>query len=289
MPQFTYSAPDNLEAAVTMLKENEAFRPLAGGQSLLVDLKRERTSVEMVVDLQHIPDLHGIHMTEAGLDVGALTTLTEMAASEVIRKNYTALAEAAESVGDLQTRNLSTLGGSLAYNDPSGDLAAPVLVLGGVIQATGAGGSRAISASEFFIGPFKTALLPSELITNIFFPAPKAEDKSAYEKFKNPATGFAVCGVAARIIWNKQGYVYKLAVTGALEHPCLLAQLQDALANKAPTSENIKAAVSRIEFPLSARDDLHASGEYRLQLAKVLATRAIGRIALRINPESVSS
>jgi len=287
MPQFTYSAPEKLDDAIMLLKEHKGSRPLAGGQSLLVDLKWEKTSVDMLVDLQHIPDLGGIRSKEDGLHIGALTTFTELAASEGVRKYCTALAEAAESVGDLQTRNLSTLGGSLATNDPSGDLAAAVLVLGAVIQAAGPGGSRSISAGDFFVGPYKTALAPSEVITSIFFPASEVGDNqsSAYEKFKNPANGFAVCGVAACITQKKGGYDYKLAVTGALEYACLLPQVRGTQANKAATSENIIEAVSRLEFPLAARQDLYASGEYRMQLAKVLATRALRRAAERINLE----
>jgi aerobic carbon-monoxide dehydrogenase medium subunit len=289
MPKISYSAPKNLNAAIQIMKENDGARLLAGGQSLLVDLKRGRISADLLVDMQHIPDLPGIRLKDDGLQVGALTSLTQLSASEEIRKHYTALAESAESVGDLQTRNLSTLGGGLACNDPAGDLAAAVLVLDGVIQVTGQGGKRSIPASEFFIGTYKTALMPTEVITSIFFPAPEADESSTYEKFKNPANGYALCGFAARIVRTKDGYDYKLAVTGALEYPCLLSQFQEMLANKAPTAENVNAALSRLELPLAARHDLYASGDYRTHLVKVLATRAIRRAADQPGSSSNSS
>jgi aerobic carbon-monoxide dehydrogenase medium subunit len=289
MPKFSYTAPKNLNAAIQILKENVGARLLAGGQSLLVNLKRERISADLLVDMQHIPDLLGVRLKDGGLQIGAFTSLTQLTASEEIRNHYTALAESAESVGDLQTRNLSTLGGGLACNDPSGDMAAAVLVLDGVIQVAGQGGNRSIPANEFFIGTYKTALKPAEVITSIFFPSQEADQSNAYEKFKNPANGYAICGFAARIVRTKSGYDYRLAVTGALEYPCLLSQFQETLANKAPTAQNIDAAISGMEFPLAARNDLYASGDYRTHLVKVLATRAIRRAADHLGSSSISS
>ena len=289
LSQFNYTAPRHLDDAIKILKENENSRLLAGGQSLLVDLKRDRLSAGLLVDLQHIPDLRGIHLIDGGLQIGAFTSLSQLAASDEVRNHYQVLAESAESVGDLQTRNLSTLGGSLACNDPSGDLAAAVLVLNGVIQVAGSRGRHSIPAREFFLGPFKTALSPTEVITSIFFPTQAGEVSSVYEKFKNPANGYAVCGVAARMFSNNHGYDYQLAVTGALEYPCLLPALHSETAKKIPTDGNIDSAISRIELPLAARDDLYASGEYRTQLVKILVKRAIRRAADQIGVNSFSA
>ncbi len=282
--QFLYSAPRNLDAAIKMLSENKNSWPLAGGQGLLTDLKRERLSADLLVDLQLIPDLCGMNSNEEGLQIGALTTLTQLTASEKVTKDYPALAEAAANAGDLQTRNQSTLGGYLASNDPAGDLVAAVLVLEGVIQVYGPDGRRSVSASEFSVGPFKTALAPAEVITGLSLPIKAGDVVSAYEKFKNPANSYAICGIAARIVRSKGGYDYKLAVTGALEYPSLLPKLQSALANKAPTDENITAAITQIELPSEPRQDLYASGDYRINLLKVLTKRAILRAAAPWGP-----
>jgi aerobic carbon-monoxide dehydrogenase medium subunit len=282
--QFIYSAPRNLDAAIKMLRENKNSWLLAGGQGLLTDLKRERLSADLLVDLQLIPDLRGIHLNEEGLQIGSFTTLTQLTASEEVTKHYPALAEAAADAGDLQTRNQSTLGGYLASNDPAGDLVAAVLVQEGVIQVYGPDGHRSIPASEFSLGPFKTALAPAEVITGLSLPVKAGEVVSAYEKFKNPANSYAICGIAARIVRSKGEYDYKLAVTGALEYPSLLLKLQSALANKAPTDENITAAINQIELPSAPRQDLFASGDYRINLVKVLAKRAILRAAAPWGP-----
>jgi carbon-monoxide dehydrogenase medium subunit len=218
-------------------------------------------------------------LNEKELQIGAFTTLTQLTASEEVCKHYVVLVEAAASASDLQSRNLSTLGGCLASNDPTGDLAAAVLVLEGVIQVYGPDGRRSITASEFFLGPYKTALAQAEIITSVSLPIKIEEVVSAYEKFKNPANGYAICGVAVRIVRSKGEYDYKLAVTGALEYPSLLPKLQSALANKPPTNENVTAAVTRIDLPAAPRNDLSASGDYRINLLKVLVKRAILRAA----------
>ena len=136
--QFDYIAPERLADAVQLLKVRAGASALAGGHNLLLDLKRRRVAPTLLVDLRKIPELRDIRRAEdGGLDIGAMMTYSELLASEEVRKDYPALVEALASLGDAQVRNRATIGGSLAYNDPTADLPAVALVLEAVIKTVG--------------------------------------------------------------------------------------------------------------------------------------------------------
>ena len=138
---------------------------MAGGHNLLLDLKRRRVAPTLLVDLRKIPELRDIRRAEdGGLDIGAMMTYSELLASEEVRKDYPALVEALASLGDAQVRNRATIGGSLAYNDPTADLPAVALVLEAVIKTVGPNGERARPAEEFLSGALKTTLEPGEIV-----------------------------------------------------------------------------------------------------------------------------
>ncbi len=301
-PPLDYAAPEGLEAAIRLLERTPGARPLAGGQSLLVDLKLDRQSAALLVDLRKLPELRGIQMprietsafasapkatvvmdpnaeaaSRTGLMIGALTTCAEIAAHRVIQLRYAALAEAAASLGDPQVRHRSTLGGNLAQNDPAGDLQAAVLALGGALHLAGPYGPRSLPASRFFTGPRQTALQPGEIITAVELNTPDGLAGSAYEKMKNPASGYAICGAAAYLELLPNKTICRVAVSGAFENPLELEEIGEALSARLPTPEKIKAAVGRARLAQPGRSDLFASGEYRVHLARVLAERALLR------------
>ena len=156
-------------------------------------------------------------------------TYSELLASEAVRKDYPALVEALASLGDAQVRNRATIGGSLAYNDPTADLPTVALVLEAVIKTVGPNGERARPAEEFLIGALKTTLESGEIVAAIHFPASVAGAWSAYEKFKCPATGAAICGVAAMVARGNGEGVCRVAVTGAAGHSARLHKVEAAL------------------------------------------------------------
>ena len=173
--QFDYIAPERLADAVQLLKVRAGASALAGGHNLLLDLKRRRVAPTLLVDLRKIPELRDIRRAEdGGLDIGAMMTYSELLASEEVRKDYPALVEALASLGDAQVRNRATIGGSLAYNDPTADLPAVALVLEAVIKTVGPNGERARPAEEFLSGAFKTTLEPGEIVAAVHIPAPVA-------------------------------------------------------------------------------------------------------------------
>jgi carbon-monoxide dehydrogenase medium subunit len=199
-----------------------------------------------------------------------------------VQANCQALVEAAHSIGDAQVRNWSTLGGNLADGDPKADLAVAVLALEATLYVVGPYGSRTIGADEFFIGPFETALR-GEIIKEIKFSAAPTRSGSAYEKFKNPANSYPICGVAAAVVLNEQNSVAKcrVAVTGVTAHPTRLRQVEAALEKAAATPQNINAAAEQASTGLTFVSDLFASDEYRAQLTRVLTERALTRAVER--------
>lgn len=288
--QFDYAAFDSIEESVRQLKENENAKIIAGGQSILTNMKLQPLlllAASMLIDLRRISALHGLSWTEKnGLQIGAMTTYDEIAASQEVQGQYSALAEAVTLIGDHQVRNRGTIGGSLANNDPAADLPAVVLAFEAKITAVGSNGvRRKIPAEDFFKGPFKTALASDEIITSVNFPACPDAAGSAYEKVKNPASGFAICAIAALVELSSDKTVNKcrIAVTGAAESVKRLKKVEAALQGKEPTLDNIAAAASNVNTEgLSFSSDLHASAEYRAHLAQVLAERAIARAVERV-------
>lgn len=283
--QFDYIAPENLADAVQLLGTRDGALALAGGHTTLLDLKRRRLTPTLLVDLRRIPELRGIRLAQGGgVDIGAMTSYAELLASDEVRKNSHCLVEAIAGLGDAQVRNRATLGGSLARNDPTADLPAVALALEAQIKTIGSSGHRALAAEAFLAGPRTTALERGEIITTIHLPATVPGQGTAYEKFQCPATGSAICGVAATVTRGKDDgdTVYRLFVVGATEHAVRLRKVEAALMGQRLTASSIASAAAQVvNEALPYVSDFHASPEYRAHLTRVLVERALGRAAER--------
>src|SRR6185437_4885689 len=204
MYNFEYQKPRSVADAAKAIGGAEDGKLLAGGMTLIPTLKQRLEKPSDLIDLGAIPDLKGIKKDGNAIVVGAMTKHVEVATSDVVKGAIPALAQLAEMIGDPQVRNRGTLGGSIANNDPAADY--PAAVLG--LNATVITNKRKIAADEFFKGMFDTALEPDEIITGVSFPIP---EKAGYEKFRNPASRYAVVGVFVA----KTGGNIRVAVTGA--------------------------------------------------------------------------
>src|SRR5581483_8241280 len=203
-----------------------------------------------LVDIGKIQGLSYIRQEGDVTVIGALTTH-----AEVERANIPLLSETAAVVGDLQVRNRGTLGGSLAHNDPAGDLPAAVLALGAEIKAVGKNGERTIPIDQFFVDLLTTALREDEILTEVRIPALKGRTGVSYKKFPQPASRYAICGVGPK--------VYRATA------------VEQALQGKTATEENIKPAAEHAADGVDVNGDIHASPEYRAHLAKVFTRRAV--------------
>lgn len=235
-------------------------KALAGGQSLVAAMKLRLAQPGHVVDLSGVAELKGIRREGDHVTIGAMTRHAEVASSDVVKGAIPALAALAEGIGDRQVRNMGTLGGALANNDPAADWPAGVLGLGATVITN----KRKIAADDFFKGMYETALGADEIIVSVSFPVPK---KAAYAKFPNPASRFALVGVLVA----QTGSGVRVAVTGAASAVFRCKPIEDALA-KSWTAAAAKAV------KVSATDlnaDLHGSPAYRAHLVSVMAARAV--------------
>lgn len=236
-------------------------KPLAGGQSLVAAMKLRLAQPGTLVDLNGIADLKGIRKDGERLVIGAMTRHAEIASSEVVRAAAPALAAVAEGIGDRQVRNMGTLGGSLANNDPAADWPAAVLGSGATVRTN----KRTIDADRFFKGMFETALAADEIIAAVEFPPMR---RAGYAKFPNPASRFALVGVF--VAQFADGSV-RVAVTGAAPSVFRATSVEAAL-RKSFTADAAKAASVDAG---GLNSDLHGSAEYRAHLVPVMASRAV--------------
>ncbi len=261
MYAFQYHRPGSIGEATTLLGKLGEGKALAGGQTLIAAMKLRLAQPSDLVDLGGIAELSGVRADDDTLVIGATTRHADVAASADVRKRIPALAHLAGGIGDRQVRNMGTLGGSIANNDPAADYPAGVLGLGATIVTT----QRSLGADEFFTGMYETALKPGELIKSVSFPVPK---RAGYAKFANPASRFALIGV---FVSQAANGAVRVAVTGAGNGVFRSAELEKALsANFTPD------AAGAVKVPASnCNGDIHASAEYRAHLVSVMAKRAV--------------
>jgi carbon-monoxide dehydrogenase medium subunit len=275
---FDYEAPETVAAATRLLRKHPDAKVLAGGQSLLSLMKLRVATPPLVVDLGRIKGLAYIRKRGNTLAIGAMTTHAEIAASATVRKEARALAQAAEAIGDLQVRNMGTIGGSLAHADPAADYPAAFLALEGSVIVKGGRKPRIIPAEAFFTGLFSTALAPGEIITEVRIPLRPAIVGSAYLKMKHPASGFAIVGAAAVLrAGAKKGEPpqVRLAFTGAAAHAFRAKAVEAALAGKSLDEATVRAAMESAPDGVEMLEDLAADAAYRAHLVRVYGTRAV--------------
>jgi carbon-monoxide dehydrogenase medium subunit len=260
MYDFTYQKPTSLPDALKMLGDDIGAKALAGGQTFIPVLKQRLNKPTAVVDLASL-GLSGITSDGSTVTIGAMTCHHDIANSEVIKAKIPGLAKMASWIGDNQVRHRGTMGGSLANNDPSACYPAAVLAIGATIVTD----RREIAADDFFQGMFTTALEPSELITRIVFPIPS---RSNYEKFRNPASRYAMVGVFVAV--GPHGT--RVAITGAGQGGVFRhTAMEEALA--ANFSPDAIAGITTPSADLNG--DIHASPEYRAHLVGVMTRRAV--------------
>jgi carbon-monoxide dehydrogenase medium subunit len=265
MYDFEYQRASSVSDAAEKLKASGDGMLVAGGMTLIPTLKQRLAQPSALIDLAELGDLVGIEIKGDTVTVGAMTTHSQVAQSKDVQSAIPALANLADGIGDPQVRHRGTIGGSIANNDPAADYPAACLGLGATIVTN----NREISADEFFQGLFTTALDEGELITAVRFTRPK---RSAYMKFPNPASRYAIVGVF--VAETADGV--RVAVTGAGDDGVFrVAEMEQALsANFTPD------AVAGISVPADGLNgDIHASSEYRAHLITVMAKRAVAAAA----------
>jgi carbon-monoxide dehydrogenase medium subunit len=278
--QFEYHRPASVDEAIALLTADPDAKILAGGHSLVPAMKLRLASPSALVDLSGVEGLSGIK-ANGNITIGAMTTYAALRDSKELAAVLPIIPETADNVGDPAVQARGTLGGALAHSDPAADFTAVFLALNGSVDVKGSGGSRTIGADDLFVDLFTTALAPDEIITTVNFPAPAAGTRTAYEKFRHPASGYAVVGIAVAVTTGAGGTVEsaRIAVTGATSKATRATAAENALIGKALNDESIAAAVAVAADGLEVNGDHFASEEYRRHLIGVLTERALKKAA----------
>jgi carbon-monoxide dehydrogenase medium subunit len=239
-------------------------------------MKLRLAAPAQLVDIGRIADLNFIHEEGGTLRIGATTTHYQVENSPLVRSKCPLLAEAASHIGDLQVRNMGTIGGSIAHADPAADYPASLLALEAKVSLVSAKSKREIPIADFFVDTFTTALEPGEIVRAVIVPVEDQSTGTSYQKMVQPASGFAIVGVAARI--RKSGgkiAMARVGVTGLAGKPFRAPQVEKALQGTAGSPTDIQKAAALVAEGVDANSDLHASAEYRKHMARVYAMRAL--------------
>jgi carbon-monoxide dehydrogenase medium subunit len=280
--EFEYFAPSSVKDAVDLLGRHAEAKVLGGGMSLIPALKHRLTTPSALVDLRRIRGLEGISAKGGRIAIGARTTHGALAAAAELAGVH-AIGETAAAIGDVQVRNRGTIGGSLVHADPAADWPALFLALEGEAQVSGARGERTIPAAEFFTGMLASAVERDEVLTEVRLTAPTSRTGTAYVKLRQPASGFAIVGVAALLTLDAKGRIDRaaLGITGVNPVPFRACALEAKLVGQsAADAAALRALCSHIE-EADPLEDLHASAEYRTHLVGIFAARALASAAAR--------
>ena len=274
--KFDYVKPGSVEEAVTALVEGgEDAKIIAGGQSLLPVLRLRLAAPSLLVDLGGIAELKGIRDDGDGIVIGAMTPYFELLGDNLVQEHVALLAQATHTVADNQVRHRGTLGGALAHADPAGDLGAPALALDAQMTIAGASGSRTVSAAEFFVDYFTTAIGEGEILTEIRFPKYTGWG-SHYEKFNRTAQAWSMCAVAAAVrVEGGSIAEARVGLTNMGTTPIRARGVEQALVGQPATAEAVRAAAEHATEGTAAPSDADAASDYREHLAKVLTGRAV--------------
>jgi aerobic carbon-monoxide dehydrogenase medium subunit len=281
---FEYHAARDLAEATRLIAQFGAEgKVLAGGHSLIPLMKLRLAAPQHLVDLGRIAELSYIRQDGARIQIGALTTHFQVESSKLLEEKCPLLPETAREIGDVQVRNRGTIGGSLAHADPAADYPAAIAALGAEMQAVSTRGERWIPAAEFFVDLLTTALEPDEILGAVRVPALPARAGDAYVKLPHPASGFAVVGVAARVVLDEKGSVEDLSVgiTGVGPKAYRAAAVEDALRGKKPSAKGLREACARAAEGVEVNSDLYASADYRRHLVAVYTRRALEKAVSR--------
>jgi carbon-monoxide dehydrogenase medium subunit len=262
MYETTYHRPSSVDEAVALFAKGSESKYLAGGHTLIPVMKQRLASPSDVIDLARIKELVGIEPSGDGIVIKAATTHYDVAQSGIVKKAIPALAYLASLIGDPAVRHRGTIGGSIANNDPAADYPAALVALDATVKTN----KRNIKAGDFFKGLFTTALEDGEIITAVSFPV---TGKAGYAKFPHPASRFALTGV---FVARSPGDDVRVAATGASQNGVMRVPAIEA-ALKANWSASALDGVKISADGLMS--DIHGSSDYRANLIKVMAQRAV--------------
>ncbi|MFN8029667.1 MAG: xanthine dehydrogenase family protein subunit M [Dermatophilaceae bacterium] len=273
--EFDYVAPETVADAIAALADLDDAKVMAGGQSLLPILRMRLNAPEKIVDLGRIAELRGVRDDGDALVIGAMTAYVDLLADPLIREHAALLHAAIREVADPQIRRRGTIGGALVHADPAGDVGAPVLALDAEMVISGADGERTVSAADFFVDLFETAVQEGELLIAIRVPKHTGWG-AAYEKFVRVAHQWSIVAVGATVrVTDGVIAEAKIGLTNMGATPLRAPAVEAALVGQQASAEAVAAACAAAADGTSPPSDLNGDADYRRHLATVLSRRAV--------------
>ncbi len=280
--QFEYYDPSTLAEALSLLAEfGEMARPLAGGQSLVPMMNMRLARPAQVIDLNRIGELDYLKVEDGELRIGAMTRQRAIERSPIVAQGWPLLKEATRYIGHVQIRNRGTVGGSLAHAFPSAELPVVMTALDASFVLRNSQTERIILAREFFVDAMTTILTPEELLIEIRVPESPSRTGWAFQEISRRYGDFALMGVTALITLDENETIDhgRLVFTGSTPHLSKIAEEQ--LVGQKPNQNLFRQVASSAAAELETDSDIHATAEYRKQVAGVLARRVLEQAAGR--------
>ena len=269
--EVSYARPGTVDEAIALLAEHDGARALAGGQTLLNVMKQRAASPDVLVDLGRLDELRTISVSGASLEIGAMTTLTSLIRSSEVEVTRPILAEVAATVADVQVRNRGTLGGNICVNDPTNHFPPLLVALGASMTIRSAAGERVVTAEEFFVGVFETAVEEGDLLTSISVPAAGKGTGDGMAGVTLGAHGTYVANAAASVVDG----TWRIALGCVDAVPHRATTVESALEGADVDEAAVRSAVAGLGGTLDPPADVHASADYRRSLAETSTVRAV--------------
>ncbi|MDI7261982.1 MAG: xanthine dehydrogenase family protein subunit M [Thermodesulfobacteriota bacterium] len=274
--EFGYLEPRTIDEALQYLADyGEKVRVIAGGTDLLVQMKTGKACPQYLLNISKIPGLRYL-IEEKGLRIGSLTTFRELERSQVIRRRYTALFEAAKSISSIQIQTMGTVGGNICNASPAADSAPPLLVFNGKVKLMDVRQARTLPLEEFFAGPGKTVLRPNEFLVEVEVDEVPDRAGSAFKKMGRVSADLSKVSVAVAII-RKDDLCEecRIALGAVAAVPMRVRKSEEILKGKKLKESLIEGASFQAAQEISPIDDIRSTARYRREVAKVMVRDAI--------------
>ncbi|MDE0171438.1 MAG: xanthine dehydrogenase family protein subunit M [bacterium] len=277
MTRFDYVAPTSIEEVTGLLASHGSdAKILAGGQSLVILLRQRLLAPAVVISLSRVEALTGVAGTDNGLEIGAMTTYSEVARNALVNRAAPVLARAAGSVGSRHIRNRGTVGGSMAHADPAGDVPVALLALDATINLAGDGTVRTCASNDWFTGLFEVAMSDDEVLTGVTIPHPRATVSYGYNRFSYREGEYPMVVASAVLGWDEGVCASaRVAMGGVGAHPQRLAAVEDRLVGSAVDTGDIDAAAVIAGDLMDPPSDVRGSTDWKRKVALEFMKRAL--------------
>ena len=267
--EVEYARPSSLEEALRILGSNDGARALAGGQTLINVMKSRAASPDVLVDLAGLSELTSVSTGAGGLEVGAMVTYTQLASSSEVEVTRPILGEVAATIADVQVRNRGTIGGNICSNDPTNHLPPLLVALDARMTVVGPGGERTVSADDFFLGVYMTAVATGELLTKVTVPPPGGAG-DGFAALTIGTDGTCIVSAAASVADGSA----RIAIGCVSGTPVRATEMEEKLGGDFGEG-SVREAAKGLGAQLDPPGDVHGSADYRRHLAEVMAVRAV--------------